>query len=284
MNTPRSTSRRSALLRLAGLSCAVLLGATGPSSASPSAPIRVGGTGSGTVLLERLIEEYRKGAPNAAFEVVMPVLGSSGGLRALAAQRIDVAVLGRLPKVEEQRDSLVVQAWAETPLVLVSSNGKRAAGLDRGGLIALLRGEIGTWDDGSRINLVLRQPNESDNATLAKLSAEVRGALDGALRNPAATIADTDLDAIDLLTRTPGSLGTTTLGMMKLKNSRLKVLAFEGVTPSVAALRNGSYPLTKKLFLAHLRPMSGPAADFVAWLKSPAAAAKLNELEHLAIR
>jgi phosphate transport system substrate-binding protein len=245
--------------------------------------IRVGGTGSGSVLLQSLAEEYKKAAPAVVIEVIMPVLGSSGGMRALATQRIDVAVLGRRPKPDEERDGLQVSPWAETPLVLATNTGKKAGGLDNATLAALLRGTRGVWDDGARIALVLRQPAESDNATLGTLSPDIKAALDIALRNPTSTIADTDLDAVDLLTRTPGSLGTTTLGMLKIKHSNLKPLVLNGVTPSLQTLHSGAYPLGKKLFLAHNRNPGGPVGDFVTWLKSPAAAAKLRELDHLSL-
>jgi phosphate transport system substrate-binding protein len=281
LKTPRVIKqRRNALISFAYLAAGLFLG--GQVQANVITLVRVGGTGSGSALVQRLVEDYRKIRPGVNFEVVMPVLGTSGSLRALAVRRIDVAVLGRPPKPEEQRDTLAVTPWAETPLVLATSSGKRANGFTAATLAGILRSR-GNWDDGAHIHLVLRQPGEIDNEILSSLSPEVKSTLEAALRKPAATIAVTDLDAVDLLTRTPGSLGTTTLGMIKISGCPLTALPFNGVAASLQSLRNGSYPLAKKLYLAHERTLDGPAADFVAWLQSPAVAKRLQELDHLAL-
>lgn len=276
---------RSVLFRLvAWLAAAFFVAGQAHARETVAARVQVGGTGSGSALIERLAEDYRKARPGADVKVVMPVLGSSGGLRALALRRIDVAVVGRLPTLEELRDGLVAIPWAETPLVLVTSNGRKASGFDVAAFAGILRKGRGTWDDGTRLHLVLRQPSEADNAILSSAYPEIKRALGTALRNPALAVADTDFDAIDLLTRIPGSLGTTTLGMLRITGSRLTVLSFNGVEPSLAALRYGSYPIGKKLYLVHAPTLSGPAADFVTWLKSPAVATRLQELEHLALQ
>lgn len=276
----RRNAQRTLIRVTLGLAATLFLASPALAQTPAATTVRIGGTGSGSVLIQRLIEEYKKTRPGVNFEVVMPVLGSGGGLRALAVNRIDMAVLARLPKPEEQRDTLVVTPWVETPLVLATSGGKKTGGFDTAGYAALLRKGSGTWDDGAHIHLVLRYPHENDNAILAAYSAGLKSALEAASRSLTVTVADTDLDAIDLLARIPGSLGTTTLGMIKVKGSAVTPLPFNGFAPSLPALRNGSYPLAKKLYLAHHRAPGASATEFIGWLNSPRIAARLQEFDY----
>lgn len=242
--------------------------------------LRLGGTGSGTVLLRVLAEEYCAAHPAEQVDVLPFSLGTGGGARALAAGKIDLAILGRPLADDEKQEGLRVSAWARTPLVLATSDGELAGGLSVALLVDILRMRRTTWDDGARIRLVLRIPQETDTMLLAGLSPELKRALDSYLSSPGAVVADTDVDAIDLLARTPGSLGTTTLGLAALRGSHISPLSFEGVTPSLKTLAEGSYPLAKELYLMAGDKPSPQLARFTAWLVSPAVAQRLRELEH----
>lgn len=242
--------------------------------------LKIGGTGSGTALLRFLAAEYSEAHPEEQIEVLPFSLGTGGGARALAAGKIDLAVLGRPLKDDEKQDCFRVTAWARTPLVLATSDGELAAGLSVPLLVDIIRMRRTTWDDGSRIRLILRIPQETDTMLLANLSPELKRTLDVYLSSPGAMVADTDVDAVDLLARTPGSLGTTTLGLIALRGSQVTPLPFAGVTPSLKALADGSYPLAKELYLLAGDKPPPQLVRFMAWLVSPAAAARLREFEH----
>lgn len=242
--------------------------------------LKVGGTGSGTVLLRLLAAEYSEAHPGEQVEVLPFSLGSGGGARALAAGKIDLAILGRPLKDDEKQDGFRMVAWARTPLVLATSGGELAGGLSVPLLVDIIRMRRTTWDDGSRIRLILRIPQETDTMLLANLSPELKRALDVYFSSPGAMVADTDVDAVDLLARTPGSLGTTTLGLVALRASQVAPLPFAGVTPSLKTLADGSYPLAKELYLLAGDKPSPQLVRFMAWLVSPAVAERLRELEH----
>jgi phosphate transport system substrate-binding protein len=247
----------------------------------------MGGTGSGTALLQELVKVFPAKSPERApelrIEVVTPSLGTSGALKALASGRIELALLARLPKKEEQCAGLVVTPWAQTPVVLATSTGVREAGFSPRSLVEVLTGKASQWEDGAPIRLVLRLANESDILALAALSSDVKNALNAALSNPATVKAETDQEAVQLLERTTGSFGPTTLGLLKLSDSVLHPFSFNGIKPSVAAMTSGQYPLSKTLYLAYREPLSPAARPFVDWLRSPGMKKQLLELEHHAI-
>lgn len=274
---PAVTDRRLRTLTVLVLLLAVLGYGASPARADG---LKVGGTGSGTVLLRVLAAEYGEAHPAEQVDVLPFSLGTGGGALALAAGKIDLAILGRPLTDNEKHAGLRVSAWARTPLVLATSNGELAGGLNVALLVDILRMRRTTWDDGARIRLVLRIPQETDTMLLAGLSPELKRALDAYLSSPGAVVADTDVDAIDLLARTPGSLGTTTLGLAALRGSHISPLSFEGVTPSLKTLADGSYPLAKELYLMAGDKPSPQLQRFMAWLVSPAVAQRLREFEH----
>jgi len=245
--------------------------------------LKVSGTGSGTALLKVLAVGYCEEHPDEQVDVLPFSLGTSGGARALAAGKIDLAILGRPLKDDEKQDGFRVAAWARTPLVLATSDGELAGGLSVPLLVDILRMRRTTWDDGSKIRLIMRIPQETDTMILAGLSPDLKRALDAYLASPGAMVADTDLDAVHLLARTPGSLGTTTLGLIALRGRQVVPLPFAGVAPSLKTLADGSYPLAKELYLLSGDKPSPQLAHFMAWLVSPAVAERLREFEHEAL-
>ena len=70
----------------------------------------------------------------------------------------------------------------------------------------------------------------------------------------------------------PAGLGATTLSGAA-DNKKIKMLGIEGVTPSLANIGNGSYPLYTPVYLV-LRddaPRAAQVKEFIAWLDTPAA-------------
>lgn len=74
----------------------------------------------------------------------------------------------------------------------------------------------------------------------------------------------------------PGGLGVSTLSNAA-GNPKLKLLNVEGVVPSTASVRNGSYPLYTPVYIAVREDATNAAAvkDFIAWLDTPSARATL---------
>ena len=186
-------------------------------------PVRVGGTGSASPLMQELGSAYRKQHPNDEVRVMFPPPSSAGGLRMLVSGKLDLVLSGRPLKPEEQAHVGRVFLYAKTPLVIAGRGGARKAGFTRSEIADLYAGRLTRWDDGSAIRIIMRSPYESDTLQLRKLSPSVDGAVQRALERPGMAYAENDLDAVDLLTKVPGSVGTTSLGLFKAGNHSLQL-------------------------------------------------------------
>ncbi len=241
--------------------------------------VRAGGTGSGTILLQKLAELYRQNKPQTELRIITPPLGSSGGLRALHAGQVDVVVSGRPPKAEEGEFKVI--EYARTPFVFASSEAKQVKGFSLGEITEIYAGSRKTWGDGSQIRLVLRSPFESDTQTLKSINPAMRDAVSAALERRAGPVGENDLDTVDLIGKLPGSLGPTTLGLLRLLDQQLAVMPMDGVMPSVETLANGRYPYSKALFLVTRTQPDMATTEFLNFLQSRAAHDYLRRTAHL---
>lgn len=258
----------------------LLLSFLGIAVASDSEPVRVGGTGSGSVLMQRLAQEYQKVHPGANVTVIMPPLSSGGGIRALSAGKVDLAIVGRPLKAEEATMPGLGRLfeYVRTPLVFASS-GTQGATLTQKQLADIYSGRVVNWPDGSPIRLVLRSKAESDTLVMRAMSAEMNAAIDASYRREGMLVADNDVDTFNLLVKTTGSLGPTTLGMLRLDGRRLTVARLDGIDASVKTMTSGRYPCVKSM---HLLPAAAPRAsvlEFLAFLHSDKARRFLEEAE-----
>lgn len=230
--------------------------------------LNVGGTGSAKPLIEQFAQAYRRLKPDITVNVIHPPMGSNGSIRAVLAGAIDLAVPGK--PLTEQQKTAGGQDWelGRTPFIVVTAKESHPIGFTLERLAAIYRGEVTTWADGSPIRLVVRSPAESDTLILRNVSPLMAQAVDVALARPGMLVAANDLENLDLLERTPGSLGTTNLALMQSENRKLNVLRIDNKASTLDALGQGAYPYYKPLYIAHGPKLSSAADGFLAFVLS----------------
>ena len=230
--------------------------------------LTVGGTGSAMPLVGQFAQAYGSLEPNVKVRVVDPPLGSNGAIRAVLAGAVDLAVLGK-PLTEAEK-AQGCQDWelGRTPFLVVTERKLPLPGFTVEQLAAIYSGKMTTWSDGSPIRLVVRNLFESDTLILRKMSPDMDRAVDVALARPGMLVAANDLENIDLLERTPDSLGTSNLALVQAQNRKLNALPIDSKEPTLAALRQGTYPYSKSIYLARGPRLSPVAQGFLEFILS----------------
>lgn len=230
--------------------------------------LTVGGTGSAMPLIGQFAQAYGSLEPNVKVRVVDPPLGSNGAIRAVLAGAVDLAVLGK-PLTEAEK-AQGCQDWelGRTPFLVVTERKLPLPGFTVEQLAAIYSGKMTTWSDGSPIRLVVRNLFESDTLILRKMSPDMDRAVDVALARPGMLVAANDLENIDLLERTPDSLGTSNLALVQAQNRKLNALPIDGKEPTLAAMRQGTYPYSKSIYLARGPKLSPVAQGFLEFILS----------------
>lgn len=262
---------------LAALGCVVL--ALAPLFASAET-LTIGGTGSGLGTLKIVAEEFAKGAPGVSV-VVLPNMGSSGGIKALAAGAVDAAVISRPFTDQERALGLVALEYGRTPFVLVSRNPPALGFKSLADIAELYSSERPVWPDGSAVRLIMRPRNDIDSTLLESFSPAVRQAVQSAMARPGILIRATDQEAADAIENTPGAIGTSTLALMLSEQRKLGAWSINGVIPSTKTLAEGSYPYSKSMTLVR-KPGGKPVVvRFFEFIESAKGRQLLANLGHL---
>ncbi len=248
--------------------------------AAERAVIRIGGTGGALGGIREVAHAFQKKHPR--IEVAIPTsLGSSGGIKALLSDAVDIAVTSRPPTEEERKQGAVELEYARTPFVFITSMHGVADNVTLQQVSAIYYGELKTWPDGTPIRLILRPKGDTDNAYLRGLSAAMDKAVPSTLAREGMVTAVTDQENVDLIQRTRGGFGASTLAQVISEKRNVTVLHLDGVAPDVAALRDGRYPYSKSFFVITTPRTNVAARSFIEFLSSAEGRAVLQRSGHL---
>ncbi|MEO5351437.1 MAG: substrate-binding domain-containing protein, partial [Magnetococcus sp. YQC-3] len=209
-----------------------------------------------------------------------PPVGSSGAIKALTNNQLDLAVTGRPLKKEEEATGLT-QVWlGRSPFLFVVQHAAPVIQTTLAQLSEIYAGRQKSWPDGARIRVILRPVADADSTILANISPAMKEALTEAhaRRQPGSALADTDVDLADMVERVPGGLGTLALPLILAEKRPLKGLILDGVEPTVAAMESNRYPYVKPAYLVIRADASPAVRALVEFLRSAEGQARLLQV------
>ncbi len=257
----RDTIRRVAVFLLVSV---VHFGVSHTASADT---LTLSGTGSSIATAKAMATAFLETNSDAEIRIVEPAMGSGGSIKGVIGGALDIALSARPLKARGLTETVL----GHTPFVIaVAKNNDKTAGFSVRELAGVYSGATTTWADGSRLRLVLRPAADSDTSVLRSMSDGMDKAMTIAYSRRGMTYPTTDQKAADLIARTPGAVGSSTLALIVSENRPLKPLALGGVVPSVETIRGGAYPYFKSLRVVQGPKPSALAERFAAFLKSEA--------------
>ncbi|WP_426197741.1 substrate-binding domain-containing protein [Massilia sp. DWR3-1-1] len=260
-------------------SVAVLILAMSTAGTSLAENIRIGGTGAALGTMTQLAASYTKAHPEHRVRV-FPSLGTSGGLKALRAGAIEIAVSARDVNAEEKGAGLYGFKYGTTAFILISHAALPAQPLTKESIAALYSGRQTMWASGQPVRLILRPKGDADTQQLSKFSVEIEAAVTAAHAKSGMATAITDTDAADQLETTLGALSTSTLALVLSENRHVNILSVDGVLPTIKSLDTGNYPHTKDMYVITPATASPGVKRFLDYLRSPPGAAILKRTGH----
>jgi phosphate transport system substrate-binding protein len=262
--------------RLAALLCWLLA-----SGLTQAAELKIGGTGAALGTMQLLADAFAKQHPGHQLSV-LPSIGSGGGIKAVMAGAIQVAVSARALTDAEQQAGATATEYGRTPFVFAVAAASTASSVTTQNLVDIYDGKQGMWPDGSKIRLVLRPLGDSDSETIKAISPAMRAAKTAAEQRKGMLFTVTDQETATAIETTPGGLGPSTLALMLSEKRALKALPLDGVMPEVKTLADGKYPLHKTFYIVTSPKSPAEALAFVAFVKSPAGRGILQQTGHWA--
>ncbi len=242
--------------------------------------LRASGTGSALGALRRLGDAFAAANPGHRLKL-LPSVGTGGAIAAVANGALDIGVSGRPLDPAELALGLAELSYARTPFVFGAGPNTGIRGVTTADLVRIYRGETTAWPSGERVRVVMRPRADVDTALLRAISPELSAALDAAYARPGLLVAVTNQECDEILSRTPGAIGPTTLTEIVTEKGSVTLLAWNGSAPTLPNLASGAYPLSKTLRAVTRAPASGAVQRFLAFLRTPAAARILEETGNL---
>jgi len=244
--------------------------------------IRIGGTGTGTLLIRYLGEEYKKIKPDVEVRPILPPMGSNGSLRALASGSIQIAIVTfpdiyPAPDQADKTKANEVVPWVRTPFVFTGRDFADGTRLSLAEVADIYSGRLVQWPSGKQVRLITRTERESDTRILRAISPVMDEAVFSSVGRHGMPFAENDLDNQQLLEHTAGSFGSIGLGQLLLMGSPLKPIILDGKPPSAESLQSGAYRLEKPLYLVTNKALSPASLEFIHFLRSSNVVKKIRK-------
>ncbi len=238
--------------------------------------LRIGGTGSLVPVFESLAEAYR-GLQHRVAITVLPTLGSTGGINALRAGAVDLALSARPLSGDESNAGLRAHQLARTAMVFVTSRRLANPTLDQSQIVGLFSGTVRHWPDGSPVRLILRPPGDSDTAILVERYPLLGPGLEASRRHRGIPVAGTDQETVDLAASRDGTFTTSTLIMVRDRAPSLTVFRVDGIQPDLDTIADGSYPLLRDYWVVTGEEPGSAISGFLDFLRSDDASRILRD-------
>lgn len=160
--------------------------------------------------------------------------------------------------------------WAapitEDAIALIAHPSVSVDGLSSGQVRQMYQGQLTDWDMVGARRMPLRVVSRELGAGIR---AEFEQTVMGTRRTTgmALTAASTE-GVLRLVSQTPGAIGYVSLASVVTENN-IKVLALDGVLPSLATIEDRTYPLRSTVFIIALKEPQARARAFIGWLQTP---------------
>jgi phosphate transport system substrate-binding protein len=220
-------------------------------------------------LAEELAAAYEEAHPWATVQV--EVFNSSVAEQALRSGEADLALLSWLQQDAEEgplwsqafaRDGVAVVVHAATPFT--------ETGLAH--LQAIFRGQVQEWG-----GMVLAPVSREDGSgTRAVFEGAVLGGHDVTFT---AVVMPSSEAVVEYVACTPGAIGyVSSLRLGELPADGVRVSLVEGALPTPGGISDGSYPISRPLYLAAAAEPAGEAREFAQWVLGPEGQAVIGRL------
>ena len=253
---------------------AVSLGLLGGSAQAAGKTITIKGSDTMVIMGQRWAEEYMKSHPGAVIQVTGG--GSGTGIAALINGSTDIAESSR-PMKQEEKDQVKRKHGKEVVEIPVAQDGvavyvHNSNPLQKISLSqakAVYEGKTTKWEElGGRGGQIIAYGRENNSGTYAYFKEHVLKGEDFAaeIMSLPGTAA-----VINAVGKDPRSIGYGGIAYAK----GIKALAVStdekspAVTPTMANVLSGKYPISRSLYFYIAGPAEGEAKDFIAWTLGP---------------
>ena len=218
-------------------------------------------------LAEQLAAAYEEAYPWVTVQV--EVWNSALAQETLRAGEADLALLSWLGETTDE-EPLWSHPFAHDGIAIIVHPGLPLTETGLAYLQDIFRGRVQERD-----GVVLIAVNrEEGSGTRDVFENAVMGGYDV---TPTGVVMPSSQAVVEHVARTPGAIGYVSTFQV---DDRVRVLPVEGVLPTPATIADGSYPLSRPLYLAATAEPAGATREFAQWVLGPEGQVIIGKLEN----
>ena len=250
--------------KIISLFVAAVLMCTAMVGCSKSESVSTDGSTSMSKVIESLSEAFGE---ETGIEVTYNATGSGAGIEAVLAGRCDIGLSSRDLKEEEKENGLEGTILAYDGIAIIVHPDNPVADLSIESIAKIYTGEITNWKDVSgndgEIVLIGREANSGTRDGFESITDTE----DKCKYRQECTSTG---DVITAVSSNPNAIGYASLASVK---DSVKAVSVDGVTPSEATVKDGSYAVQRPFVLVTKKDskLSGNAQKFFDYITSEAA-------------
>ncbi|MCL2519630.1 MAG: phosphate ABC transporter substrate-binding protein [Spirochaetaceae bacterium] len=230
----------------------------------------IGGSTTLAPILDVATEFIRAGHPE--YHIVYEAQGSSAGITGALSGTFLVGGTSRDLNAAELAQGAVPHTFAIDGMIIIVHSSANVSNITSEQLANIYAGNITNWSEIGGANLVIQVVNREDGSgTFGSFNELV---MQPYRLNFASNVlvANSSGNVVATVTNTPGAIGYVGHGFYdQTWNQGGVVLDVNGIAPSVANIRNGSYPISRNLYLVTNGPIQPDSFQefFINWMLSP---------------
>lgn len=238
----------------------------GSATGELSGALTVAGSDTMVNMAQAWAEEFMN--ENQGVTIAVKGGGSGTGIAALINGTIDIADASREIKPEEKAKlpEAVATPVARDGIAVIVNPANTVAAISKDDLGKIYRGEITNWKEvgGADAPIVLIS-RDSSSGTYEYFKEAVVGK-DAEFAKSAKLLPSTQA-IVDEVKANPNAIGYIGVGY---ESSDIKVVKLDGVASSVATVLDGTYGLSRDLFVYTAKAPTGVAKAYIDWILSDA--------------
>lgn len=227
--------------------------------------LRITGANAMEPLVRELSYTYTRQQPHIIIEVTGG--GSTWGLQAVNKGQAEIGMLSRPLQGNEQISEnglpVLQTAIARDGIALIIHPSNPINRLEPSQVSDILSGYLFEWDElgwlAGQIEVVSREAGSGSRAMIEEmLLSEGQELTFNALLMPDST------SMISYVAKTPTAIGYVSIPHL---SGTVKALRLDDIEPTLEALKDGSYPITRELFLVTKGVPKGEIRSFIEWIQ-----------------
>lgn len=228
--------------------------------------IKISGSGTCLPLVKILSSEYEKENPDIKF-TYLPSVHSSGGIKGVANNTLDVGTVSRELKSDEKKYELKYYLISNDPVAVGTHKGVNIKNLSTEQIRSIYSGKITNWKEVGGINKRIKvlDRNEDESAKII-LRMYIIGK-DLEITKDASNLYFED-DMINALINTPYSIGYFSYGFVKSEKLPINVISVDDLYPTAEADSSMKYDCLRPLGIVTRQQVNPEIKDFIDYIYS----------------